>query len=126
MTIAQRARDYIEAVGEGRLDDLEALLHPALVFRSGDVSHDRTGFLAAVRRLAPVILRTEIRELVASGDEVCLVYDFVTDTPVGAIRSVEWLTFEDGRIRDIRLLFDPVRWPEVVAELERRTSSAAP
>ena len=47
----------------------------------------------------------------------------MTDTPAGAIRSLEWLRFEGERIHDIRLLFDATRWPEVVAELERRTAS---
>jgi len=123
MTISETARRYIEAVGDGRLDDVAPLFHPQLAFHSGGQTHDREGYLAALRRLGPVIARNEIRELVTSGDEVCVVYDFVTDTPAGAVRSVEWLRFEEDRIRDIRLLFDASRWPEVVAELGRRTAS---
>jgi hypothetical protein len=126
MTIAESVRRYIEAAGDGRRDDVAALLHPQLVFRSGPLTHDRDAFLAALERLRPVILRNEIVELIASGDEACVVYDFVTDTPAGAFRSVEWLRFEDGLVRDIRLLFDPERWPVVVAELERRTASGHP
>ena len=123
MTIEEATRRYIEAVGEGRLDEVASLLHPDLAFHSGPQTHDREAYLAAIRRIAPVIVRNEIRELIVSGDEAVVVYDFVTATPAGAIRSVEWLRFEDGRIREIRLLFDPTRWPEVVAELARRTAS---
>jgi hypothetical protein len=123
MSMGETARRYIEAVGDGRLDDVAPLLHPDVAFHSGVQTHDLEAYLAALRRLGPVIERNEIRELVASGDEVCVVYDFVTDTRAGAIRSVEWLRFEDGRIRDIRLLFDGSRWSEVVAELGRRTPS---
>ena len=123
MTIDEATRRYIEAVGDGRLDDVAPLLHPDFAFHTGPQTSDRDGYLAALRRLGPVIVRNEIRELISSGDEACVVYDFVTDTPAGAIRSVEWLRFEGERIHDIRLLFDATRWPEVVAELERRTAS---
>ena len=125
MTNGETARRYLEAVGDGRLEDVAPLLHPDLAFHSGEQTHDRDGYLAALRRLGPVIVRNEIREVVASGDEVCVVYDFITDTPGGTIRSAEWLRFEDARIRDIRLAFDPSRWTEVVAELARRTLSGA-
>jgi len=123
MTIEEATRRYIEAVGEGRLDEVGSLLHPDLAFHSGPQTHDRAAYLAAIRRLGPVIARNEIRELIVSGDEALVVYDFVTATPANAIRSVEWLRFDGGRIVDIRLLFDPTRWPEVVAELARRTPS---
>ena len=51
-----------------------------------------------------------------------MLYDFVTETPVGPVASVERLTIEDGRIRSIWLLFDKGRWPEVVERLEELTS----
>jgi hypothetical protein len=124
MTIGDSARRYIEAVGDGRLDDVAPMFHSRLEFHSGGQTHDRDAYLAALRRLGPIIARNEIRELVTSGDEACVVYDFVTDTPAGAVRSVEWLRFEDDRIRDIRLLFDTSRWPEVVDELRRRNGAA--
>jgi hypothetical protein len=51
---------------------------------------------------------------------VLVVYDCVTDTPVGAVPTAEWLTIEDGQVRSIQLLFERERWPEALAELEKR------
>ncbi len=51
---------------------------------------------------------------------MCLIYDFVTDTPVGAVPTVEWLRVEDGRIRSVWLLFDRQPWPAVMEEVARR------
>jgi hypothetical protein len=54
------------------------------------------------------------------GDDAIVFYDFVTDTPVGAVTSVELLRFEDGKVREIDLVFERDRWPEVLEELGRR------
>jgi hypothetical protein len=75
-------------------------------------------YLAALRRLSPIIARNEIRHVYVDEEGACVLYDFVTGTPVGPVASVERLTIEDGRIRSIWLLFDKGRWPEVVERLE--------
>jgi hypothetical protein len=31
-------------------------------------------------------------------DELCVLYDFMTNTPVGAVASAEWLTFDEDKI----------------------------
>jgi hypothetical protein len=54
------------------------------------------------------------------GDEACLIYDFVTDTAVGSLPSVEWLTIDGGRIRTIRPIFANQRSPEVMEEAAKR------
>ena len=93
-----------------------------MAFLLGDTVQDSDAYLAALQRLTTILLRNEIRRVFVDGDDVCVIYDFVTDTPVGAVRSIEWLTLQDGRIRTIRLLFERERWPEVMAELAKRTS----
>jgi hypothetical protein len=40
------------------------------------------------------------------------------------VLSGELITFQDGLIRKITLLFDLRRWPEVVAEIQRRTPAS--
>jgi hypothetical protein len=121
------ARAYIEAVGEGRFDDVSALLHPDLTFRmnNGRDTDTRDDYVAALRRLFTVLDHNEVKHVVADHDTVCIGYDFVTDTPVGAVATAEWLTVEDGRIRTIRLAFQRERWPEVIQELERRQAATA-
>ena len=120
------ATAYIQAVGDGRLDEVAAYLHPDLTFETpgGAALTGPDGYLAALRRLQPIIARNEIRSVLAEDDRVCVLYDFVTDTPVGPVASVELLTIQDGRIASVFLLFDRTRWPEVLEQLKARTPSA--
>ncbi len=122
----QLTTDYIEAVGEGRLEDVHELLQTNVTFEGPglNVLNGADAYVAALRRLSPIIARNEIRRVFADGNETCVIYDFVTDTPVGPVRSVEWLTFEDDRIATVRLLFDKARWPEVLERLAQMGAAA--
>jgi hypothetical protein len=111
---------YIEAVGHKRLDELDSLLHPRLEATIDDRIFNKDEWIAALQRLAPILQRNDVRHTVVAGDQVSVSYDFVTDTPVGAVPSVEWLGIQDGQIRTIRLMFETERWPEVMEELARR------
>jgi hypothetical protein len=75
--------------------------------------------------LGPIIVRNDIKQLIVEGNKACMLYDFVTDTVVGPVLTGELLTVDDGRIRSITLLFDWRRWPEVLQELDRRTTEKA-
>jgi hypothetical protein len=119
---------YIQAVGERRLEALPPLLEPDAQFTLGDNTvRGRDAFVGAFRRLLPIIDRNEIRHLFIDGDEACVVYDFVTSTPVGPVLSVEFLRLRDGRIASSVLVFERLHWPEVLAELkDREAKEAAP
>jgi hypothetical protein len=82
-------------------------------------------YLGALKRLGAILERNDVKATLVDGNDVCVVYDFVTDTAVGAVPSVEWLTLEDGRIRTVRLIFHKEHWPEVLAELRNRVSAVA-
>jgi limonene-1,2-epoxide hydrolase len=122
----ERVSEYIRAIGEGRLDELSAYLHPDVVFEGAGVAttHGAEEYIAALRRLSPIIARNEIKRVFVDGDEACVFYDFVTDTAAGPIATVEWLTIVDGRIASIYLLFDKARWPEVLEHLELAVANA--
>ena len=109
---AALARAYIEAVGEKRLDDVAGVLHPELELTLGGVSHDKEQYLGALRRLGAILDRNEVTRVFVDGSDVCVVYDFVTGTPVGAARSVELLAVDDGLTREVELIFERERWPE--------------
>jgi hypothetical protein len=47
--------------------------------------------------LSPIIARNEIKRIFVDGNEVCVFYDLVTETPAGAVASVEWLTIAEDR-----------------------------
>lgn len=113
--------NYLEAVGNKQFEAVSSLLHPNLEFRLGAQVFTKDSVLMALKQLEPIHLRSEIRQLFNDGDTVCAVYDFVTDTPVGPVPSVEWISVEDGLIRTAHLIFEKERWPEVLEELRRRT-----
>jgi SnoaL-like domain len=123
-SVRELVADYIQSVGDGRLDHVAELLHPDLDFGGATAVelHEAGPYVAALERLSPIIERNDIRDIVVDGDRAVVVYDFVTNTEVGPVLTAESLVIEDGKIRSITLLFDWRRWPEVLAELGRRSA----
>ncbi|MGH1549269.1 nuclear transport factor 2 family protein [Leifsonia poae] len=117
------ARRYIQAVGAHDEEPLADLLDVALVAEFAGTTSDKDGWLKAIHRLLPALVRNEIREVFADGDRACVVYDFVTDTSAGAVRCVELLTVRDGRIAHIELLLDRAAFAPVNEELAQRAAS---
>src|SRR5438094_276663 len=116
----------LQAVGERRLDTLPAMLEDDASFTLGDNTvRGRDAFVNAFRRLLPIIERNDIRHLFVDGDEACVVYDFVTSTPVGPVLSVEHITLRDGRIASSTLVFERLHWPEVMTVLKDREARQA-
>jgi len=123
--IRQMVIEYNRAFGEGRLDDVRKMLHPDLEFDgSAKPLQGRDDYMSGLPRLVSVLLRNDIRDIVVEGNRAFVLYDFVTDTPAGAVLSGELLTYEGDLIRKITLLFDLRRWPEVVAEIQNRAARA--
>jgi hypothetical protein len=117
---------YIQTVGERRLEALPALLEPDAEFTLGDNTlRGRDAFVGAFRRLLPIIERNDIRHLFVDGDEACVVYDFVTNTPVGPVLSVEHIRLRNGRIASSTLVFERLHWPEVLSVLKEREAAEA-
>lgn len=127
-SVRDLVNEYVSAAGGRRFDRLAELVHPDATFE-GTVNVQTRGaeaFVQGFRNLGPIILRNDVRELIAEGDRAFVLYDFVTDTPVGAVLCGELLTVEDGLIRSSTLIFDWRRWPEVLQELQTRVGAVAP
>ncbi len=113
--------DYINTVGQKQFDKLDRFFTEDLEF-TGPSSKTQgiEMFTKALKRLGTILLRNDIKRVFVDGDEVCIIYDFVTDTQVGAVSTVEWIKLKDGKIASIRLIFDRFKWNEVVEEINRR------
>ena len=112
---------YLAACARHDLDAVASLLAPDLEF----VGVSRTvqgaqAYLDVLRRLAPIWKDSAVQRLFTDGNEVCAIYDFVTDTSAGAVPCVEWLRIEGERIRKVNLYFDRVRFQPAMDELARR------
>src|SRR5436190_23979831 len=122
------ALEYLNAVGTQQYPRLEALLAPDLQFRGPSMTRTSAAeFVAALKRLAAIHVRNEVKRVFVDGDEVCVIYDFVTDTPAGALPTIEWLRFgDDGRIRAIDLYYDRLPWQTVMKAIAERGGPARP
>lgn len=116
------ALSYLEAMTRKDFEAFGALLAPNVVFTGPATTLEGApAVVAAYRRLCAMLVRNEPRKVFVDGDEACVIYDFVTDTAVGAVPTVEWLKLEGGKVRSIFLLTDHVRWPAALQELTRRS-----
>ncbi|RKR20435.1 nuclear transport factor 2 family protein [Arthrobacter oryzae] len=114
------ARSYIQAVGSHNMDTLDTFLDEDLVATFAGTVLDKAGWMAALKRLLPVLVRNEIREVFTDRDRACIVYDFVTDTAAGAVRCIELLTITADKIREIELVLDRIAFAPVNESLKAR------
>lgn len=118
------ATSYVQAVSDHRWDALRSLILPEAEFTLGDSTlKGADAFIDGFVRLAPIIVRNDIRKVFVDGDEACVIYDFVTDTPAGAVLSVEYLKVRNGLIASSLLVFERLHWPEALTVLKERTAS---
>jgi ketosteroid isomerase-like protein len=71
-------------------------------------SEGKAAFLAGSAQLGPIMRGVRIHRQWQDNDEVCSIYDFKIETPVGAgsIPMAEWNTVRDGKLASARLIFD--------------------
>lgn len=114
--------DYITAVSEGDFDRLAELVHPQATFGGTVVNeaHGTEAFVQGFRNLRPITVRCDVRDVIVEGALASVLYDFVTDTPVGSVLCAEFLTIDDDRIRTSTLLLDWRQWPNVIDALRSR------
>ena len=114
------ARAYIEAVGIHDLYRLETLLDDSLIATFAGGRLNKGEWIVALRRLLPVLVRNDIRESFVAGRRVGIVYDFLTDTPAGAVVCIELISVEHGRITEIELILDRVAFAPVGIAVKER------
>jgi hypothetical protein len=120
------ALEYLNAVATQQYRKLEALLAPDLQVRGPTTTRTSADdFLGALKRLGAIHVRSDVKRVFVDGDDVCVIYDFVTDTPAGALPTIEWLRFEGDRIRSIDLYYDRLPWQTVMATIAERAARPA-
>ena len=116
---------YIDACGRKDWPAVTEALHEQIQFVGpGNAVTGAANYVAVLQRIAPVWVRSEVKKVFSDGPEVCVLYDFITDTPAGAVPIVEWLSVEQGKIKSVTLLFDRVAFKPASDELARRLRSS--
>jgi len=114
---------YIEGCSKKDFDGVAELLAPDIRFEGpGNAVTGATPYLAVLRRIGSVWVRSDVRKVFVDGSDVCVIYDLVTDTSAGAVPIVEWLRVDGGRIAAVHLFFDRVSFKPASEEMARRTA----
>ena len=109
MSGADVFRSYLERFTAGDIDGAAELLSDDFTF-AGPIleARNKVEFLAGSAGLRPLVRGYEIHRQWVDGDEVCSIYDFKVETPVGngSIPMAEWSVVRDGKLVSSRLMFD--------------------
>jgi limonene-1,2-epoxide hydrolase len=98
---------YKEAMGRADFAAARKLLHDDLFFQGPlDTFHQADDYIAASQRLANIIQRIDVKKIFADGNDVCVLYDMVTNTPTGTAFIVEWYQVRGDKIGELRAVFD--------------------
>ena len=117
------ALTYLDAVAKQEFGTVERLLAADLQFRGpASTRTSAQDYISALKRLGAIHVRNDVKRVFVEGDEVCVIYDFVTDTTAGALPVIEWLRFEGARIRSIDLYYDRLPWQTVMAAMAERAA----
>jgi hypothetical protein len=80
-------------------------------------SDSASGHLATLPMFLQVVTGVDMISELYAESEATLVYDLHTSTPVGTQRTAEHFRLVDGRIVEIRLIFDATLWRPLMAAL---------
>ena len=98
---------YQAALGKGDIATARKLMQDNMTFQGPlDTFNKADEYLEALKRLASIIQRIDLKKVFVDGDDVCVLYDMVTNTPAGTAFIAEWYQVKDGKIATLRAVFD--------------------
>jgi predicted SnoaL-like aldol condensation-catalyzing enzyme len=63
-------------------------------------------YIEDLKGLHHIVKGVEMRKVFQDGNDVCLLYDMITDTAAGTAFICEWYRVDDEKISSIRVVFD--------------------
>ena len=98
---------YREALGKGDFASARNLMQDNMVFEGPlDTFNKADDYLAANKKLASIIQGIELKKVFVDGNDVCVLYNMVTNTPAGTAFIAEWYQIKGGKIAYIHAVFD--------------------
>src|SRR5947209_5715426 len=90
---------YRAALGKGDFASARNLMQDNMVFEGPlDTFHKADDYLEANKRLSSIIQRIDLKKVFFDGNDVCVLYEMVTNTPAGTAFVAEWYQVKDGKI----------------------------
>jgi limonene-1,2-epoxide hydrolase len=98
---------YRTALGKGDFAAARTFVQDNMVFEGPlDTFNKADDYLAANKKLASIIQRIDLKKVFVDGDDVCVLYEMVTNTPAGTAFIAEWYQVKGGKIAYMRAVFD--------------------
>lgn len=98
---------YTQALGKGDFAAARRYLHDNLSFHGPIDTFDKPEpLLESLQKLHPIVQRIDMKKLFVDGNDVCMLYDLVTNTPAGTSFVAEWYHVAGDKIASIRVVFD--------------------
>src|SRR5215475_5377133 len=99
--------DCQQALGKGDFAAARKLVHDNLSFQGPvDTFHSPEPYFEALKTLHPIIQRIDVKKMFTDGHDVCVLYDMVTNTPIGTAFVCEWYQVKGEKIAAVRTVFD--------------------
>jgi ketosteroid isomerase-like protein len=104
---AEVVEQYQRAFGSGDVQTARSLLADDLHFTGPiDEFDNADDYMQSVGKLAQIVTGTDVKKVLADGDDVVTIYDLHTNSPAGTSNVAEWATVKNGKIAEIRVFFD--------------------
>jgi hypothetical protein len=116
MSDANVVHKYHEAWTHRDMDTARSCLADDLDFQGPiDTFSSADEFMVALTAFAQMLTRAELLQRFDTDDAAALLYDCVTNSPAGTIRTAEFFGLRDGKIATIRLVFDATALRQVMS-----------
>ncbi len=107
MDTKQVVTNYHNAWTIGDVETARDYLADDLDFQGSiDTFHNADDFIVALTMFQKMIQKINLIQSFFSENSAALLYDCDTMSPAGVIRTAEFFTTTDGKIKSIRLVFD--------------------
>jgi hypothetical protein len=107
MDTKQIITNYHNAWTSGDMEAARIYLADDLDFQGSiDTFRRADDFIAALTMFQKMIRKINLIQSLFSERDAALLYDCDTISPAGVIRTAEFFTIKDGKIKSIRLVFD--------------------
>ena len=104
---AEIVQSFKQALAKGDVAAARKLLHDNLSFRGPIDAFDKPEpYLEALNKLQPIVQRIDVKKMFVDGNDVCMLYDMVTNSPAGTAFVAEWMHVKGDKIASIRTVFD--------------------
>jgi SnoaL-like protein len=98
---------YQRALGSSDWAAARRHLRDDMTFKGPLAAYDTPEpYLEDLKKLHHIVKGVDMKKVFVDGNDVCLIYDMITNTPAGTAFISEWYHVEAGKIASLRVVFD--------------------